>query len=150
MSEKKELELIVWDSYYCILESYMKVGKKIILSEYPFSDKQKGTLTKLTDKYGYEIITIRLIADFEILWERRYIRDRENDRHLSHIMTHYHFGDQLHNRSEADNHITKAEFYNIITERKYNDFELGKLYEFVVNDYKTVDYSKLLNELKTI
>ena len=54
-----------------------------------------------------DTLTIRLVADFEILWNRRKKRDLEKSRHLSHIMTHYHNGDRLDDRAVADNHITK-------------------------------------------
>lgn len=56
------------------------------------------------------MITIRLVADFEVLWERRHQRDREPERHLSYIMDHYHYGDQLEDRSLGTNHITKEAF----------------------------------------
>ena len=55
-------------------------------------------LKKLSEKHNYEIITIRLIADFETLWSRRRARDSEESRHLCHNMTHYHYGDQLKDR----------------------------------------------------
>ena len=109
--------------------------------------KQKPSLADLANHYSYDVITIRLVADFEVLWQRRYRRDRENSRHLSHIMTHYHYGDNLINREDADNHITKKEFLDIITNRDYNHFQLGQLFEFDVSDFSKVDYSDLLSYL---
>ncbi len=137
----------VYPFFYRALELYMEVGKKVIVSEYPFSDKQKGRLRDLADTYAYEVITIRLTADFEVLWERRYQRDREPERHLSYIMDHYHYGDSLEDRSLGTNHITKEEFRRIINERKYAEFALGTLYEFDVTDYQRVDYGPLLDQL---
>ncbi|RCW17541.1 kinase [Streptococcus gallolyticus] len=145
--EKASLENIVWKAYYQAIDAYMMVGKKVILSEYPFSNKQKSQLNELAKKYSYDILTVRLVADFEVLWERRLKRDREEDRHLSHIMTHYHFGDTLDNRELADNQITKVEFQNIVDVRDYNHFKLGKLLEFNVSDFSKVDYSPLLSYL---
>ena len=145
--EKASLENIVWKANYQAIDAYMMVGKKVILSEYPFSNKQKSQLNELAKKYSYDILTVRLVADFEVLWERRLKRDREEDRHLSHIMTHYHFGDTLDNRELADNQITKVEFQNIVDVRDYNHFKLGKLFEFNVSDFSKVDYSPLLSYL---
>ena len=145
LDEKAELEKIVWRAYYQAIDAYMMVGKKVIVSEYPFSNKQKSQIDKLAKKYSYDILTVRLVADFEVLWERRFKRDREEDRHLSHIMTHYHFGDILDNRELADNQITKVEFQTIIDARNYNHFELGKLFEFNVSDFSKVDYSSVLD-----
>lgn len=147
LSEKQLLEIKVWEFYYQILELYMEAGKRVIASEYPFSDKQKRKLQQLSEKFNYKVITIRLIADFDILWERRYLRDRKNDRHLSHIMSHYHLGDELENRLLADNHITYEDFKKICDDRGYNDFVLGELYEFDVSDYAKVDYTELIDHL---
>lgn len=148
LAEKARLEKRVWSFFYNVLALYMEAGKRVIVSEYPFSDKQKATLEELVRKYDYEAITIRLVADFEILWERRRKRDREQDRHLSHIMHQYHFGDQLKERSKATNLITKEAFKNISEARQYNLFQLGKLYEVDVTDYTKVDYSAMIEEMR--
>lgn len=147
LSQKAELEVDVWQFYYQLLDSYMRMGKRYVLSEYPFSDKQKMKLKILAATYQYEVITIRLDADFEILWQRRQKRDVQLDRHLSHIMSHYHFGDKLDNRSKADNHITREAFLDIVTKRAYNQFQLGKLFELDVTDFSKVDYPTFINGL---
>lgn len=147
LTEKAELEERVWDFYYSALALYMDVGKRIVVSEYPFSDKQKDKLKVLAEQYEYEPITIRLVADFDTLWARRKVRDVEPDRHLSHIMSHYRFGDELIDRSQADNLITEEAFREIIEKRGYNHFELGSLVEFDVSDFSTVDYKPFLKEL---
>lgn len=150
LKEKEQIEKIVWESYYSALNAYMAIGKKVILSEYPFSDKQRDKLNNLCLQFDYRPITIRLIAEFSILWNRRYLRDREKDRHLGHIMSHYHYGDKLDERDLADNHITEKEFYDIINKRNYNHFQLGELFEYDVNDFSRVDYSPILNYLSNL
>lgn len=147
LEEKVELEKVVWDYYYQALELYMKIGKQFILTEYPFSYKQKPILEKLSTKYKYDIITIRLVCDFETLWNRRIQRDLSEDRHLSYILSHYHYGDTLEDRTAADQLITKEEFAEIIEARDYNHFEMGKLYEVDVTDYSKVDYEPIIKEL---
>lgn len=150
LQEKVELEKVVWDYYYQALELYMKIGKQFILTEYPFSYKQKPILEKLSTKYQYDIITIRLVCDFETLWNRRIQRDLSEDRHLSYILSHYHYGDTLQDRSAADQLITKEEFAEIIQARDYNHFEMGKLYEVDVTDYSKVDYQPIIEALKLL
>lgn len=150
LQEKVELEKVVWDYYYQALELYMKIGKQFILTEYPFSYKQKPILEKLSTKYQYDIITIRLVCDFETLWNRRIQRDLSEDRHLSYILSHYHYGDTLKDRSAADQLITKEEFAEIIQARDYNHFEMGKLYEVDVTDYSKVDYQPIIEALKLL
>ena len=147
LSQKAELEVDVWQFYYQLLDSYMRMGKRYVLSEYTFSDKQKMKLKILAATYQYEVITIRLDADFETLWQRRQKRDVQLDRHLSHIMSHYHFGDKLDDRSKADNHITRDAFLDIVTKRAYNQFQLGKLFELDVTDFSKVDYPTFINGL---
>lgn len=148
LAEKAQLEKKVWHFYYGVLALYMEAGKQVIVSEYPFSDKQKETLANLADTYAYEVITIRLVADFEVLWQRRARRDLEPDRHLSHLMSHYHFSDRLEDRSQADNLITKENFKQITQTRKYDQFQLGELHEVDVTDYEKVDYTSLIDYLK--
>ncbi|GAA5105284.1 zeta toxin family protein [Orbus sasakiae] len=147
LAEKEELEQKVWQFYYDILQKYMWIGKDIIVTEYPFSDKQKNTLAKFAKCYQYQIITIRLVCDFEILWQRRHKRDLELTRHLSHLTTRYHDGDKLTDRTDADQQITQSEFKQRITERKYNQFSLGKLYEIDVTNYNTIDYDALIADI---
>lgn len=125
----------------------MNIGKKVILSEYPFSEEQKLKLNYLSEKYNYNIITVRLIADFNILHKRRIKRDTHDSRHLGHIMTHYHYGDKLENRAMADDIPTKEDFKEDIILRQYNNFQLGKLYEIDVSDFEKVDYSSMIKEI---
>lgn len=148
--EERQLQekVKVWPFFYKALDLYMEAGKKVIVSEYPFSFKQKDTLAELALRYDYHVITIRLVANPETLWQRRYQRDRESDRHLSFIMRSYHYGDRLSDPMQATNHISKEEFFQIMEAREYDKFQLGELYEINVNDYKNVDYKPLLTYLK--
>lgn len=150
LDEKSKLEKKVWHLYYQLLDLYMHAGKRIIVSEYPFSDKQKNRLSNLACQYHYHVITIRLIADFDILWQRRYKRDREPNRHLSHIVCKYHYGDQLTDRDAADNHISKACFLKTCLDRQYAQFKLGHLFEIDVSDFSKIDYTNLLTDLKKL
>lgn len=148
LEEKSQLEKKVWDFYYSILQQHMEAGKRIIISEYPFSMKQYNNLKRLSKQFDYNVITIRLVADFEVLWERRYKRDREPGRHLSHLMESYHYGDEISDRDKADNHISKSEFKKIIKNRKYNEFKLGKLIEIDMSNFNQVDYDSVIRFLK--
>lgn len=146
LAERAEQERTkVWPFYYKALDLYMEAGKKLVVSEYPFSFKQKDKLQDLAERYGYEVVTIRLVADFETLWQRRYRRDREPGRHLSFILASYHYGDTLTDLSKATNHITREEFYRVVTDRQYDRFQLGELHEVDVSDFAKVDYTDLLD-----
>lgn len=147
LEEKQNVEKIAWTKYYEIMERQMQ-WESNIMSDYPFSKKQKPHIQQLAERYGYEVVTIRLIADLDVLFERQRKRDLEPTRHLSHIMTSYQKGDHLANRSNADNLLTYEEFIKRCTTRGYDTFKLGKLYEVDVSDYSKVDYLKLLEDIR--
>lgn len=147
LEAKAKLEIKVWDYYYQLLDLYMAMGKKVIVSEYPFSDKQRFDLNYYATSHNYQIITICLDADFEVLWQRRQARDRQSTRHLSHIVSAYHYGDQMADRQQADNHISREAFAQIIQDRAYPDFSLGTTFRVDVTDFSRVDYDGLLRQV---
>jgi predicted kinase len=147
LEEKQVVEKMAWARYYEIMETQMQVGDNI-LSDYPFSQKQKPHIQQLVGKYGYKVITIRLTADIDVLFERQKKRDLDPSRHLSHIVTSYQKGDLLTDRNKADNLLTYEEFYKRCTTRGYDTFELGKLFEVNVTDFTKVNYSKLFEDIR--
>lgn len=148
IKEKQQIERIAWEKYYEIMEKQMKAANGII-SDYPFSNKQKTYLEKLSGKYNYKVITIRLIADLDILYERQQKRDLDPTRHLSHIVNSYKKGDYLTNRENADNLLTYEEFIERCKTRGYNTFKIGKLFEMDVTDYTNVSYVDLIDKVET-
>ncbi|WP_366248924.1 AAA family ATPase [Terribacillus aidingensis] len=149
LHEKQRLEDRVWKKYYEILEFQMDAGKNIIC-DYPFSMKQQPYLQVLIDKYHYKVITIRLTADLNVLYERQRKRDLDDSRHLSHIVTSYRMGDRLRNRSEADNLLSHEEFMERCNTRGYDTFQMGKLVEADVTDISRVNYSKLIDDVRLL
>lgn len=70
LEEKQKIEKIAWAKYFEIMEQQMQVGSNI-MSDYPFSQKQKPHIQQLVERYSYEVVTIRLIADLDVLFERQ-------------------------------------------------------------------------------
>ena len=92
--EKEELIQKSWVEYYHRME--WKFTREIsLLSDYPFSYKQHDQLQEVCDKHHVQIITIRMIADLDVLFERQKKRDLDASRHLGHILKEYHKGIQL-------------------------------------------------------
>ena len=141
-------KIIAWcrDEFYKSIEKNMDEQNNII-SDYPFSEKQKNIIEDLSNKYNYKIITIRLIGDLEVLYERQLSRDLDESRHLSHIMSSYHKGDVLKNRKEADLLVSHDEFINRCKTRGYGEFQLGDLIEIDVTDYSKIDYESINNQI---
>ena len=121
-----------------------------LLSDYPFSHKQHDQLQEVCDKHHVQIITIRMIADLDVLFERQKKRDLDTSRHLGHILKEYHKGIQLTSHEEADNLLDYDEFIQRCTCRGYGTFALGTTLQLDVTDFSTAPYDELMiriNEL---
>lgn len=148
LEEKTELENQAWAVYYDTMEEKMKYGRWII-SDYPFSGKQKGKLSDLSEKYDYQVITVRLLGDIDTLYERSRKRDLDPDRHLAHMVSRYHSGDVMEDRSKADCLVTYEIFRERCTTKGYDTFELGHLIEVDVTDFSKVNYDEILAEINS-
>lgn len=147
LEEKEMLILWSWDEYYRRMERAFSEDISLI-SDYPFSNKQKGVIEEICSKYGYSIITIRLVGDIGILYERQRQRDLNDSRHLGHIVSCYHKSAKGMKHQEADNLLTYEEFYKRCTQRGYGEFSLGNTIEVDVSDYDSIDYRKILSFIK--
>lgn len=145
--EKAELTDKSWAEFYQVVEESMKNGGNILL-DYPFSEKQRPRMQKFIEEFKYTALTIRLVSDFETLYERQLARDEDNTRHLGHIMTHYHLGDVLEDRTKADALVDHEEFFDRCKNRGYGDFSLGDLFEIDVTSFDAIPYDKLKDFLK--
>lgn len=144
--EKQNLIELGWQYYYDNLDRYMQGGVSII-SDYPFSNKQKADLKQKTEKYSYQVLTIRLVADLDILFERQKRRDLDDGRHLGHIASIYHKGDIIADRHAADKLLSYDEFIERCKTRGYGTFCLGELIEVDVTDFSKVNYSDILQRI---
>ena len=147
--EKEELIQKSWVEYYHRMEWKFTRGISL-LSDYPFSHKQHDQLQEVSDKHHVQIITIRMIADLDVLFKRQKKRDLDASRHLGHILKEYHKGIQLTSHEEADNLLDYDEFIQRCTCRGYGTFALGTTLQLDVTDFATAPYDELMiriNEL---
>ena len=147
--EKEELIQKSWVEYYHRMEWKFTRGISL-LSDYPFSHKQHDQLQEVCDKHHVQIITIRMIADLDVLFERQKKRDLDASRHLGHIVKKYHKGICLKCHEEADNLLDYDEFIQRCTCRGYGTFALGTTLQLDVTDFATAPYGELMiriNEL---
>lgn len=146
LDEKVKIENEAWNIYYQTLEIAMRQQQPII-SDYPFSQKQKSKLERLATEFNYDLLTIRLVGEIEIIYQRSRKRDLDKNRHLGHLVSHYHKGDRLTNREEADCLVDEDTFINRCLTRAYDKFQLGSLIEVDVTDFSKVNYEKILKEI---
>lgn len=147
--EKEKLIQRGWQEYFEDLESLMRQGAGVI-SDYPFSDKQRPRLARLARLYGYQTVTIRLTGDLDALFERQKKRDMDPGRHLGHVRNCYHPGDQMTDRRAAEALLDYDEFIDRCKTRGYGSFALGHLIEVDTTDFKAVDTAALLRQLEAI
>ncbi|WP_067143420.1 AAA family ATPase [Oceanivirga salmonicida] len=148
IEEKEKLNLITLKEFLFIVEKNMILGNDII-SEYPFSYKQKNILEKLSNIYGYKNYTVRLIADENILLKRIVERDTKyNGRHLGHIVSKYHKGITKVDRKNADYLFNRERFTKICKERDYDNFKLGDLYEIDTTTFENLEMNKIYSFLE--
>lgn len=148
-SEKNLLIEQSWKEYFDTL-SLMMTNDKNILSDYPFSNKQKNILLNLANQFKYRVITIRMIADLDILFERQKKRDLDPTRHLGHILNSYNPKIKTLNRYQADGLLSYNEFINRCQTRGYDTFVLGELLTIDVSDFSKALYNELLLKLDDI
>lgn len=146
MKEKQGTERMAWDRYYRSMELILSGGGSV-LSDYPFSDRQKGHLRRIATDHEVQVITLRLGGDLEVLYQRSLRRDTDNSRHLGHLVSAYHKGDTLKERDCADEFVTREIFMERCRNRGYGLFELGFLMEVDVTDFSKVDYGEILEGL---
>lgn len=146
-SEKRALDDISYDRFYQAI-SFLMQHDKLIMADYPFSYRQKATLQNLASQYQYHVITIRLEADLETLYQRAIKRDIEESRHIGLMMNHYHRGDSLSDKKSIDGLPSFEVFKNRAEERGYQSFVVGSLITLDVSDYSKIDYDHFIERLR--
>ena len=147
--EKEELIQKSWMEYYQRMEWKLAQGISL-LSDYPFSNKQHDQLQAVCEHHHVQIITIRMIADLDVLFERQKKRDLDASRHLGHILKAYHKGIQLKHHEDADNLLDYDEFIQRCTCRGYGTFALGTTMQLDVTDFSIVPYDELMNKIEEL
>lgn len=119
-----------------------------IITDYPFSNKQKIFFQDCCNKNNYDILTIRLIGDLKIIYPRRITRDLRSTRHAGHLLEKYHKDDLINDKIRQNNIISFEDFKEKCISSGYKNFALGKVIEIDVTDFSKVDYNKILDVLK--
>lgn len=136
-----------WAAYYRRVETAFGEGVSV-LSDYPFSDKQKPRLAQIANFYNVGALTVRLTANLEVLFFRQQRRDLDESRHLGHILNHsYHKGREPERREAADALLSREEFLTRCETRGYGTFALGDCVELDVSDFAAADYERVMRFL---
>ncbi|AEB06242.1 hypothetical protein Corgl_0115 [Coriobacterium glomerans PW2] len=144
--QKAALEFRVWQLYFSRLDELLSHEGKVI-SDYPFSDKQKGRLVKTCARHGCRVLTVRLVGDPHVIYARSRKRDLSGSRHLGHLVTRYHAGDVLSDRTQADDLVDLETFLDRCASKGYDRFKLGRLIEIDATYVDRIDYPALLCDI---
>jgi predicted kinase len=125
----------------------LMIWEKPIISDYPFSDKQRDDIEKSADDYGYHIVTVRLEAPDQVLYERQRHRDLFDHRHPGHLQNAYHLEDQAKGTAKLDGMPTFEQFQKRLRKRKYDKFYIGDLLKVDVSDFQQVNYQRIVEQL---
>ena len=147
MEEKEANIQKAWTKYYEDMEDMMHMHMSV-LSDYPFSEKQRSRLEQMASANSYQIVTIRLYADLDVLYERQRARDLDVTRHPGHIAGSYHKGDTILKRDNQPCMVGYEEFMDRCKNRGYGSFALGTVIELDVTDFNRADYPSLMEMLK--
>lgn len=141
--EKAAVEARALEIFFDEVDAAM-ARSAVVISDYPFSSKQGPTLAALCHRHGFTPLTLRLTADLDVLYERQRTRDLDDSRHLGHILTSYHRGEELRTRDDAGGLLSREELERRCTTRGYDSFSLGELLEIDMSDFDAVDHGAIL------
>ena len=143
--EKEKVNKLSLSYFYEQLDIQMSLNKNII-TEYPLYQRHKEKLEALIKKYNYDAITVLLYGDKHIIYERERKRNKNINRHPSHLVDCYHV--DTFDPSVLDNLKvpTEEEFYKKIENKDYN-INLGFVYKIDVSDYTKIDLKPLLDKI---
>lgn len=140
---KAHVDRAALELFLARVRSAMVHGRPV-LAEYPFSQKQRPALAAACADYGYRPLTVRLVADFEVLFERQRARDLDTSRHTGHLVDAYRPGDILGDRREAPQLLTLEVFLDRYLHRGYGEFALGDVIEVDTTNFARVDDDALI------
>lgn len=144
--EKEKLVSLSREVYYLEIENKMRKNYDII-SDYPFSDKQKEVFSRLALKYGYTILTVRMVGELPVIYQRRVDRDLDASRHPGHLLNQYHIGDTISDKQRQTHLISYHDFITKCQESGYKDFSLGEVVEIDATDFNKIQYDEVFKIL---
>lgn len=132
-----------WSQYlggtsYDLLYHFFKVivsSNNPVIIESNFDYKRAcNKLSDFKEKYGFEVLTIKCLADLDVLFERFINRDKCGERHEGHIVSNF----------------TKEQYNQWLVRDKYEEFSLGdKIIDLDTNDFSKVNYNHVLHEVRS-
>lgn len=141
---RAHLDRAALEIFFAQVRTTMDGGQGIV-AEYPFSDKQRAQLEAACRDHHYRPVTVRLVADFEVLYARQRRRDLDPSRHVGHLVDAYRPGDTLGDRHDAPQLLPREVFLNRYLHRGYGSFALGPVVEIDTTDFDLIDDDSVIS-----
>ncbi len=144
-SEQEKFELIDYARtiFYSIVKRSLDENDVVML-DYPFSYKQMDFLNEIKELFDADFLTIRLVGDLDVLYDRRVERDLVATRNKGHIMNAYH-GYESYTRETYP--LSRDDYKRNCTIGKYDQFEFEETIEVDVTNYDSINYETLMNKV---
>lgn len=143
---KAHLDAAAREVFLAQVRTAMHAGG-LVAAEYPFSEKQRPQLQQACTDLGYRPLTVRLVADVEVLYERQRRRDLDPSRHVGHLLDAYRPGDTLEDRLSAPQLLTREVFWERYHRRGYGTFALGPVIELDTTHPELVDDAAVIRRI---
>lgn len=147
---REHLDRAALETFLAQVRTTMADGRQPILAEYPFSEKQRPQLEAACADYGFRPVTVRLVADFEVLFERQRRRDLDPSRHVGHLVDAYRSGDTLDDRRDAPRLLSREVFLDRCLHRGYGTFALGESVEIDTTDFAQLGDDDVISRIAQI
>ncbi len=136
--EKKRNRTIALNCFKKILEECMKREDKIIVVDYPFKSIWKDFFDKISGKYDYDVLTVKLYGEtFEQVYERACARDLSEERNIIHECDTYfpnREGNAIRRKVQSEDVLRK-----IYESEARTDFIVGKELKLVNKDKESLE-----------
>lgn len=143
LDEKEVLIEKSREMFYEMVDTSVKLNDIVIL-DYPFSYKQLNFFDSLKKKYDVKFLTLRLQADYGLIYDRRIKRDVLPDRNKGHVLHKYN-GYETYTSDTYP--LSREEYVSGCEKSDYNNFKYEKTIPIDVSDYSKVNYDSVLEEV---
>ena len=146
-AEKVQLGVAAMRVMYYTAEQMMRANKPFIL-ENNFENESVQGIFQLLEKYRYVAITVRLLGDPSVIYQRFAERDLSPERHRGHVVNDC-YPEPAGAVRENPTRKTYAQFLDDIEKRGFTRFVAnGPLIEVDVTDFSKVDYDEVLRKIQ--
>ncbi len=143
--EKSRNRTIALNCFRKILEECMKREDEIIVIDYPFRITWQNFLLKISKKYGYEALTIKLYGEsFEEVYKRACMRDLSKERNIIHELSFYNPNESKKNERRVQ---PKEVLKNIYESESRTNITVGEELKLISKDKETL--KECFNKIET-